>query len=216
MATNKENKKIELEKSENDKISFSTIIKTAKENNLKVIDLFKENIKVKKYLTIQEKKIVKTTLLENFLQTQMMIDLLSDTVSKNNNDEIINRVEELHLLKEIDITFGMLSFYCENLTFEMELTEDKEEEYDTLFEEGVYDFIYNKCKTDFDLTMGMFNREAYISSNKAATEALAEVGRQLAGQIDLTALEGLKKDIKEISELPNFESLVAISQSLQK
>lgn len=216
MATNKENKKIELEKSENDKISFSTIIKTAKENNLKVIDLFKENIKVKKYLTIQEKKIVKTTLLENFLQTQMMIDLLSDTVSKNNNDEIINRVEELHLLKEIDITFGMLSFYCENLTFEMELTEDKEEEYDTLFEEGVYDFIYNKCKTDFDLTMGMFNREAYISSNKAATEALAEVGRQLADQIDLTALEGLKKDIKEISELPNFESLVAISQSLQK
>ena len=216
MATNKENKKIELEKSENDKISFSTIIKTAKENNLKVIDLFKENIKVKKYLTIQEKKIVKTTLLENFLQTQMMIDLLSDTVSKNNNDEIINRVEELHLLKEIDITFGMLSFYCENLTFEMELTEDKEEEYDTLLEEGVYDFIYNKCKTDFDLTMGMFNREAYISSNKAATEALAEVGRQLADQIDLTALEGLKKDIKEISELPNFESLVAISQSLQK
>lgn len=216
MATNKENKEIEFKKDENGDISFSEMIEKAKENKVKLLTLFKDNIKVKKYLKIRDKVAIKTTLLKNYLEAQVTIEMLSDMkVSDDVNDAMIERIKELECLQEIDIIFGLFSFYCEGVTFDMEETDNKEEEYEILFKEGIYDYIYSQCANDFNLTMNMFNREAVVGLNKGATEVLAELGKQLADKIDLTSLESLKNDIKEITQLPHYEELLEISQTLK-
>lgn len=216
MATNKENKEIEFEKDENGDISFSEMIQKAKENKVKLLTVFKNNVRVKKYLKIYDKMIIKSILLKNYLEAQTTIEMLSDMkISEDVSAAMAERIKELECLQEIDIIFGLFSFYCEGITFNIEETDNKVEEYNILFEEGIYDYVYSQCANDFNLTMNMFNREAVVGLNKGATEVLAEIGKQLADKIDLTSLEGLKNDIKEITQLPHYEELVEISRTLK-
>lgn len=203
-------------------MEFNQLVKKfERKNNTKgLTDLFIESgATVRRYVPLNEKVSGKYLILEKYLDLQAQIDTWNNADIEKDESLVgvaIQNINEDATLQEINLQFTLLNFYCEGVEFT--ISEDIEKalhDYDVLFSSGLFEYIYAICKTDYENFYKMVTRDMSVALNNAFTGVLRSIFKQLINSIDLSALEGLKNEIKDVVKTEGFKDLKTIVENIK-
>lgn len=183
--------------------TIKDLAKRAKKEKRELLDLFKENCVVQTHPPLLNKIKMESLMVQDYLDKQFRILSLSEKDS--------TKAEELRVSQEVNRLMGILNLYCLGVSFDLI---SKENDYNAIYDSGIYDYVRSKCGEDMDKFEASLDRSITVAMNNGAAIALSELLKSMTGNLDVKELEKVKDELQDIVTSETYKRVSAVADKL--
>lgn len=189
------------------------------------LKLFIEEYGEKHYISMKEKMLCESKMVgiykkaEQLLESYQIMAATSDALQLDEEADMGEDILKIESVREIKLLFCRLNAYynfIEDDSVEWKESYDElESQYTFLKESGIYNYIMDNCGKDMEDLLNMYNVDIYNIKGNETLEAMHKFLALQLEKIDLSKLEELTNGIENIQNLPNYNMIKEISDSIK-